>query len=79
MAISGPKQPVIIIAAAIAKTAYRIGPWWTMKRIPCRMSIQIPWMRLRGDSVGAAIDAGRRITTDAMSAADTRKLIVSSA
>ena len=48
-----------------------------MKLIPCFMSIQIWWIRLLDDPAGACSAAGRRITTDPISAAETRKLITS--
>ena len=63
--------------AAIAITKNRIAAWWMMNDQPAFMSIQIAWMRLLDDPVGASSDAGRTIATDAIRLADTRKLATS--
>ena len=79
IAMSGPKHPMVNSPAAIASTTNRIAAWWKMKVVPAFMSIQIAWMRLLDDSVGAFDPSGRRMTTDAIRLAEIKKLSTSRA
>ena len=81
MAMSGPKQPITNMPAAIAITTNEIAAWCTMKRMPSPISCSTACTLLLADSIAAGRpgDVARTIATEPMSAADPRKLAKSMA